>query len=50
MSVHDGPVTKMERSPHNRHLLLTVGGYSWAIWNEGEMVGQFKNGSDNFIV
>ena len=36
--VHDGPVTKMTKSPFLEHLLLTMGGYSFAIWNEGIMV------------
>ena len=35
--VHDGPVTTMLKSPFMDHLLLTMGGYSFAIWNEGIM-------------
>ena len=35
--VHDGPVTTMMKSPFMDHLLLTMGGYSFAIWNEGIM-------------
>ena len=37
--VHDGPVSIMLKSPFMSHLLLTMGGYSFAIWNEGIMVG-----------
>ena len=36
--VHDGPVNMMLKSPFMDHLLLTMGGYSFAIWNEGIMV------------
>ena len=36
--VHDGPVSTMLKSPFMDHLLLTMGGYSFAIWNEGIMV------------
>ena len=36
--VHDGPVSTMLKSPFMEHLLLTMGGYSFAIWNEGIMV------------
>ena len=36
--VHDGPVSIMLKSPFMSHLLLTMGGYSFAIWNEGIMV------------
>ena len=35
--VHDGPVNMMLKSPFMDHLLLTMGGYSFAIWNEGIM-------------
>ena len=35
--VHDGPVKVMTKSPLMEHLLLTMGGYSFAIWNEGIM-------------
>ena len=36
--VHDGPVNMMLKSPFMDHLPLTMGGYSFAIWNEGIMV------------
>ena len=40
--VHDGPVTVMTKSPFLEHLLLTMGGYSFAVWNEGIMVRMEK--------
>ena len=46
--VHDGPVTKMTKSPFLEHLLLTMGGYSFAIWNEGIMVKQNLKKNVNF--
>ena len=36
--VHDGPVKILVKSPFMPNLLLSVGGYSFAIWNEGVMV------------
>ena len=39
VAIHDGPVTLMTRSPHNPHLMITMGGYSWALWNESDQVG-----------
>ena len=38
-TVHDGPVKLMAKCPFMPHLLLSVGGYSFAVWNEGVMVG-----------
>ena len=39
--IHDGPVKMMHRSPHSSNLVLTVGGYSWAVWAEGAAVYRF---------
>ena len=39
--VHDGPVKVMAKCPFMPHLLLSVGGYSFAVWNEGVMVRLF---------
>ena len=36
--MHDGPVKEMAKCPFMPHLLMSVGGYSFAIWNEGVMV------------
>ena len=36
--MHDGPVREMAKCPFMPHLLLTAGGYSFAVWNEGVMV------------
>ena len=39
-AVHDGPVQEISKCPFMPHLLMSVGGYSFAIWNEGVMVNQ----------
>lgn len=36
--VHDGPVKVLAKSPFIPNLLLSVGGYSFGVWNEGVMV------------
>jgi len=36
-AIHDGPVEIMTKSPFLPHLLLSMGGYSFAVWNEGIM-------------
>ena len=36
--VHDGPVQEISKNPFMPHLLMSVGGYSFAVWNEGVMV------------
>ena len=36
--VHDGPVQEIAKNPFMPHLLMSVGGYSFAVWNEGVMV------------
>ncbi|CAI8052445.1 Dynein intermediate chain 3, axonemal [Geodia barretti] len=36
---HCGSVVCMERSPFFRDILLTAGGWTWAIWREGEKNG-----------
>ena len=40
--VHDGPVTKMLRSPHCDQFLITLGGYSWALWSEMNPLARLK--------
>ena len=34
---HDGPVTTVTRSPFFSDLVLTVGGYLFAVWRETEL-------------
>jgi hypothetical protein len=41
-AIHDGPVRFMLRSPFSLNVLLTVGGYSWAVWKESSMVSARK--------
>lgn len=42
-AVHDGPVRFMRRCPHYEKLLLTAGGYSWALWSETNTLVTFLN-------
>ncbi|KAJ8408511.1 hypothetical protein AAFF_G00259250 [Aldrovandia affinis] len=37
--VHDGPVNTVRRSPFFKDIILTVGGWTLAIWKEGVMHG-----------
>ncbi|XP_064386318.1 dynein axonemal intermediate chain 3-like isoform X2 [Halichondria panicea] len=34
-NTHNGPVSCVERSPFFRDIVLSVGGWTWAIWREG---------------
>ncbi|KAJ8376399.1 hypothetical protein SKAU_G00069790 [Synaphobranchus kaupii] len=36
---HDGPVNTVRRSPFFKDIILTVGGWTFAIWKEGVMQG-----------
>ena len=47
-TVHDGPVKIMAKCPFMPHLLLSVGGYSFAVWNEGVMVSHAKMSKTKF--
>ncbi|XP_067892433.1 dynein axonemal intermediate chain 3 isoform X2 [Heterodontus francisci] len=38
-SAHDGPVNTVRRSPFFRDIVLTVGGWTFAIWKEGVTLG-----------
>ncbi|TRY75281.1 hypothetical protein TCAL_00687, partial [Tigriopus californicus] len=42
-AVHDGPVRFMRRCPHYEKLLLTAGGYSWALWSETNSLVGFRS-------
>lgn len=35
---HDGPMNTLTRSPFFRDIILTVGGWTFAIWKEGVTV------------
>ena len=39
-AAHDGPITTLQRSPFFRDIILTVGGWTFAIWKEGVTVVQ----------
>ena len=50
-NVHNGPVSCVSRSPFFRDIVLTVGGWTFAIWKEGAQVRQIENLiSDHFFV
>ncbi|MBN3297136.1 WDR63 protein, partial [Amia calva] len=38
-NIHDGPVNTVQRSPFFKDIILTVGGWTFAIWKEGVMIG-----------
>uniref|UniRef100_A0A4W3HMR7 Dynein axonemal intermediate chain 3 n=1 Tax=Callorhinchus milii TaxID=7868 RepID=A0A4W3HMR7_CALMI len=38
-SVHDGPVEIVQRSPFFNDIILSVGGWTFAIWKEGVFIG-----------
>ncbi|XP_041063784.1 dynein intermediate chain 3, axonemal [Carcharodon carcharias] len=38
-TVHDGPVNTVQRSPFFTDIILTVGGWTFAIWKEGFTLG-----------
>lgn len=40
-AVHDGPVVSMERSPFYKDILLSVGGWTLAVWKEGVAVSLY---------
>ncbi|KAK0069497.1 WD repeat-containing protein 63 [Biomphalaria pfeifferi] len=37
--LHDGPIVSMERSPFFKEVLLSVGGWTFALWKEGVSSG-----------
>ena len=40
---HDGQVLALERSPFFKDIILTVGGWTFAIWKEGVTVSIYCN-------
>ena len=40
-TIHDVPVKLMLKCPFMPHLILSVSGYNFAVWNEGVMVSVF---------
>ncbi|KAL8583506.1 hypothetical protein ACOMHN_056316 [Nucella lapillus] len=38
-TLHDGPVTSLQRSPFLKEVVLSIGGWTWAIWKEGVSSG-----------
>ena len=34
-NAHDGPIATLHRSPFFKDIVLTVGGWTFAIWKEG---------------
>lgn len=37
-AAHDGPISSLQRSPFFRDIILTVGGWTFAIWKESVTV------------
>ena len=42
LDAHDGPITAIERSPFFKDVILTAGGWSFAIWKEKLTVSLIK--------
>nr|KAG5698305.1 hypothetical protein BaRGS_017007 [Batillaria attramentaria] len=37
--LHDGPVIALQRSPFLKEVVLSIGGWTWALWKEGVSSG-----------
>ncbi|XP_058964872.1 dynein axonemal intermediate chain 3-like [Pocillopora verrucosa] len=46
---HDGPITTLQRSPFFRDILLTVGGWTFAIWKEGVTNGPLLQSASHLM-
>ena len=42
-TLHDGPVATLQRSPFLKEVVLTIGGWTWAIWKEGISVSAARH-------
>ena len=42
LSAHDGPIATLHRSPFFKDIILTVGGWTFAIWKEGVTVSDLR--------
>jgi len=42
-TVHSGAITSLERSPFFKNIILSVGGWTFAIWKEANKVSIFIN-------
>lgn len=40
LEAHDGPINALERSPFFKDIILTAGGWTFAIWKEKNIVIQ----------
>ena len=49
LDAHDGPITAIERSPFFKDVILTAGGWSFAIWKEKLTVSLIKAFTCSFI-
>lgn len=38
-TLHDGPVISLQRSPFMKEVVLSIGGWTWALWKEGVSSG-----------
>lgn len=41
--LHDGPVIALQRSPFMKEVVLSIGGWNWALWKEGVTSGPILN-------
>ncbi|XP_056132741.1 dynein axonemal intermediate chain 3 [Lampris incognitus] len=46
-SIHSGVVTTVQRSPFFKDIILTVGGWTFAIWREGVMAGPIMQSANS---
>ncbi|KAK2569985.1 Dynein axonemal intermediate chain 3 [Acropora cervicornis] len=48
-AAHDGPIATLQRSPFFRNIILTVGGWTFAIWREGVASGPLLQSASHLM-
>lgn len=48
-AAHDGPIATLQRSPFFRDIILTVGGWTFAIWKEGVTSGPLLQSASHLM-
>lgn len=48
-AAHDGPISSLQRSPFFRDIILTVGGWTFAIWKEGVTSGPLLQSASHLM-
>jgi len=46
-NAHEGPISVLQRSPFYKDIILSVGGWTFAIWKEGESSGPLLQSSSH---